>query len=150
MRQGKEAMKPKAKGRAKALKPANANGKTGDLAQYINREFSWLQFNLRVLEEAANPQNPLLERLKFLAIFESNLDEFYMVRVSGLIEQMESGSVEPTPDGLTPAEQLRLIAKTAQPMRKRAGEIFERDLKPRLAEHKIVLRNVQELTSDEQ
>lgn len=100
--------------------------------RYVNREFSWLQFNRRVLAEAANPANPILERLKFLAIFESNLDEFYMVRVSGLIEQYESGVLTLTPDGLTPNEQLHMIAETAQPMRQAAADLWRNDLKPLL------------------
>jgi polyphosphate kinase len=101
-------------------------------SRYVNREYSWLQFNSRVLAEAANRANPLLERLKFLAIFESNLDEFFMVRVSGLIEQAETGVTEVTPDGLSPSQQLAMISETVRPMRARAGELWELELKPSL------------------
>ncbi|MFL5607871.1 MAG: polyphosphate kinase 1 [Gemmatimonadaceae bacterium] len=76
---------------------------------YLNRELSWLAFNARVLHEAADPRVPLLERLKFLAIFGSNLDEFFMVRVAGLRRQIASGTLHHTPDGLTPTEQLAAI-----------------------------------------
>ncbi len=100
--------------------------------RYINREFSWLQFNRRVLEEAANPKNPLLERLKFLAIFESNLDEVYMVRVSGLIEQFEGGVLEESPDGLTPNQQLLLISQNALPLRLQAAKVWEQQIRPQL------------------
>ena len=68
---------------------------------YFNRELSWLAFNLRVLEEAMDETHPLLERVKFFAIFHTNLDEFFMIRVSALIEQVESGLLEQSPDGLT-------------------------------------------------
>jgi polyphosphate kinase len=83
---------------------------------FINRELSWLEFNLRVLEEAENGENPLLERLKFLAIFSSNLDEFFMVRVSGLREQAfgESAPQDYAPDGMTALEQLKVIAARTQ------------------------------------
>jgi polyphosphate kinase len=78
---------------------------------YVNRELSWLEFNLRVLEEAQDPSVPLLERVKFLAIFSSNLDEFFMVRVAGLKRQLHSGDPGPVgPDGLSPAETLAAIA----------------------------------------
>lgn len=105
--------------------------------RYFNREHSWLQFNRRVLEEAKSAGNPLLERLRFLSIFESNLDEFYMVRVSGLIEQYEGGVMELTPDGMTPNEQLQLISKAAQPLRQEAGQVWERQIRPALEEHGV-------------
>ncbi len=116
-------------------------------ARYINRELSWLKFNKRVLEEAVNEANPLLERLKFLAIFESNLDEFYMVRVSGLIEQFEGGIIEQSPDGLTPNEQLGIISRAAKPLRQRASDVFEKQLRPSLAKVGISIRSYSELNS---
>ena len=75
-------------------------------AHFINRELSWLEFNHRVLEEALDPQNPLLERVKFFCIVSSNLDEFFEVRVAGLKQQIESEVVERTMDGLTATETL--------------------------------------------
>jgi polyphosphate kinase len=124
-----------------------AQAKESELVEsrYINRELSWLQFNKRVLEEGLNHDNPLLERLKFLAIFESNLDEFYMVRVSGLIEQFESGILEQSPDGLTPNEQLKVISQVAQPLRQRASTVFDKNLRPALAKAGIQIRTFGEL-----
>ena len=80
---------------------------------YINRELSWLDFNYRVLEEAQDERNPLLERVKFLAIVANNLDEFFEVRVAGLLQLRESGANPTGPDRLTPAEQLKKISEKA-------------------------------------
>jgi polyphosphate kinase len=101
---------------------------------FLNRELSWLEFNLRVLEEAENPDNPLFERLKFLAIFSSNLDEFFMVRVSGLREQAfgESAPQDYSPDGLTALEQLKAIARRTQELVARQYRCLRESLAPAL------------------
>ncbi|RYG79946.1 polyphosphate kinase 1, partial [bacterium] len=106
----------------------------------------WLAFNRRVLEEAASDLNPLLERLRFLAIFESNLDEFYMVRVSGLIEQFEAGVLETSPDGLTPNDQLHAITGAARPLRARAAEIYQLSIAPALEAQGIAIRRYEDLS----
>jgi len=95
------------------VRPARRRRPAGALA-YINRELSWLDFNARVLHEARDERTPLLERAKFLAIFASNLDEFFQVRVSGLREQSAAAAAKPSPDGRTPTEQLEAIRERAQ------------------------------------
>ncbi|MCU0317596.1 MAG: polyphosphate kinase 1 [Fimbriimonadaceae bacterium] len=117
---------------------------------YFNREYSWLQFNRRVLSEAQNEDNPLLERIKFLAIFESNLDEFYMVRVSGLIEQDATGLAEISPDGLTSSQQLEMIAMAARLLRQDASTVWQDQLKPALAGEGIHIREAETLTAKQQ
>src|ERR687885_1637480 len=88
-----------------------------DPALYFNRELSWLEFNRRVLEEAQDPQVPLLERLKFLAIFSSNLDEFFMVRVGGLQQKVQARiAVGSGADRMPPSEQLERISATVRQM----------------------------------
>jgi len=103
-----------------------------DPSLYINRELSWLQFNSRVLEEAEDATQPLLERVKFLSIFFSNLDEFFMIRISGLREQLASGVVETSPDGMTPSDQLTSIRQELQSQLSRATDCWDHELLPSL------------------
>jgi polyphosphate kinase len=118
---------------------------------FINRETSWLEFNARVLEEAEDPTNPLLERVKFLSIFSSNLDEFFMVRVSGLREQA-FGDMAPqdyTPDGLRAITQLQLIHKRTQELVAAQYRCFNEMVRPQLAEAGIHLVDPDQLTPED-
>jgi polyphosphate kinase len=108
---------------------------------YVNREMSWLAFNERVLAEARNPRWPLLERLKFLAIHASNLDEFFMIRVSGLHEQLEAAVVETSQDGLTAREQLTRIGHAIRLQLQAVSRLLTDDLLPSLAKHDIHIRD---------
>ena len=104
-----------------------------DRSLYFNREISWLSFNERVLEEALDPSWPLLERVKFLAIFHSNLDEFFMIRVSGLHDQLEAAVTDRSADGLSATEQLRSIGEIVRGQVARGAALLRDDLLPSLA-----------------
>jgi len=114
----------------------------------FNRELSWLEFNRRVLEEALDGRHPLLERLKFLAIFSTNLDEFFMVRVSGLQEAMEAGA-EPSLDGMKPVEQLKEINKRLRPLIHSQTRCLQTEILPALAAKGIVIKTYRELSKRE-
>lgn len=116
---------------------------------YINRELSWLEFNQRVLEEAQDPDNPLLERLKFLCIVASNLDEFFEVRVAGLKQQRESNISEGGPDGLSPAEQLAAISARVRKLVDDKYHTWGKELVPALEQSNVFFLSYNELTKEE-
>jgi polyphosphate kinase len=120
-----------------------------DSSLYINRELSWLEFNARVLNEAFDARNPLLERLKFLAIFSTNLDEFYMVRVAGLRRQVAAGMQAPAPDGMSPHEQLAAIHARVSELISQGRAVLHNELLPALREHEVKLVEVDSLSGDE-
>ncbi len=113
---------------------------------FLNRELSWIEFNRRVLEEAADKSQPLFERVKFLSIFCTNLDEFFMIRVSGLKRQIISGVHETSSDGLTALEQYDLIYQELVPMMKELYRIFNEDIIRELAKNKIRFHAYEELS----
>ena len=104
-----------------------------DSKYYFNRELSWLEFNYRVLNEALDTRTPLLERLKFTAIFSSNLDEFFMVRIAGLKQQIQAGVTKLTFDGCTPLEQLVAISERLHSLINEQDYLFEYTLRNLLA-----------------
>jgi polyphosphate kinase len=126
-------------------KKNSASMNLSDPQYYINRELSWLEFNHRVLHEACDPRTPLLERLKFLAIFSSNLDEFFMVRVAALKQQVEATVNLLTPDGRTPQQQLDDIRLQLIPQLKKLNAEFEDILQPLLVQQGIYILDYIEL-----
>ncbi|HYO40715.1 MAG TPA: hypothetical protein VER39_13770, partial [Nocardioidaceae bacterium] len=118
--------------------------------RFLDREVSWLHFNSRVLELAEDPNLPLLERTRFLAIFASNLDEFFMVRVAGLKRRIAAGVAVPTTSGLMPREVLEHIWETTSALMERQASLFRNEIVPALAKENIELVRWDDLTRDEQ
>ncbi len=116
---------------------------------FLNRSLSWLAFNRRVLEEAEDERNPLLERVKYLAITASNLDEFFEIRVAGLLQHLEDGLVEPGPDGLTPMDEQDLVAEATHGFVRAQYECWNQKLLPALAEHGIRVHSLANLTDEQ-
>ncbi len=118
---------------------------------YVNRELSWMDFNQRVLEEAlSGDAHPLLERVKFISIFSSNLDEFFMIRVAGLEDQYEAGIQERSVDGMTPLEQIEKIREIAIRQFQERNNCFYNDICPELQKNRIVFIGYRELSADQQ
>ncbi|MBD2327808.1 polyphosphate kinase 1 [Alkalinema sp. FACHB-956] len=120
-----------------------------DPQYYFNRELSWIEFNSRVLHEAFDPRTPLIERLKFLAIFSSNLDEYFMVRVAALKQQVEAEVRKLSADGKTPQEQLAMIRQRLHPLVTKQHRHFEQALRPQLAGHGIFLLDYMDLNQEQ-
>lgn len=127
-------------------KDKQTNAEIAKKDMYFNRELSWLRFNTRVLNEAKNTKLPLLERLKFLAIYSTNLDEFYMIRVAGLQRLFANGVIESGADKLTPLEQLNAIRTYINKEKDIIANLYN-DIKKSLATEKLILRNFDELDS---
>src|SRR5437016_3354425 len=122
-----------------------AHERFGDPRNFINRELSWLEFNRRVLEEAQDPMQPLIERVKFLTIFSSNLDEFFEIRVAGIKQQIESETSDIGPDGLSPTETFDRIQKTVRQLVAAQYALWNNELLPELAKNGIYVREIAQL-----
>src|SRR5439155_24686465 len=114
---------------------------------FINRELSWLEFNRRVLEEAQDPTQPLSERVKFLTIFSSNLDEFFEIRVAGIKQQIKSETSDIGPDGLSPTDTFGRIQKTVRELVGTQCALWKNELLPELAKNGIYVREMTELSA---
>ncbi len=124
-----------------------ARERFGDAKNFINRELSWLEFNRRVLEEAQDPTQPLIERVKFLTIFSSNLDEFFEIRVAGIKQQIKSETSDVGPDGLSPTELFGRIQKTVRGLVETQYALWNKELLPELAKNGIYVREIAELSA---
>ncbi|WP_241038443.1 RNA degradosome polyphosphate kinase [Blastococcus litoris] len=131
--------------------PAESPSRTSPLPadRFLNRELSWLDFNARVLDLAEDEQLPLLERVKFLSIFASNLDEFFMVRIAGLKRRQTTGLTVRSPDGLTIREQLELITARTQELVQRHADVFIKDVAPRLEDEGVRIVHWTDLADDD-
>jgi polyphosphate kinase len=142
-----QAFEPRQAGGATSAAQAGLEG-VGDPSLYLNRELSWLDFNDRVLQLAEDRRLPLLERVKFCAIFTTNLDEFYMVRVAGLRDQIDAGVENPSQDGLTPSEITALIRERVLGLSRRLTDCFEGELRPALYDQDIRIVGVEDLDEE--
>src|SRR2546428_5570803 len=116
---------------------------------YINRELSWIEFNRRVFEEAQNSRHPLLERVKFVSIFDSNLDEFIMIRLAGLKDQLAAHVTTLSPDGLTAEQQLAAVRQVLTPLIQEVHHYWLNDLIPMLTEQHIHILDYEQLDKDQ-
>ena len=159
---GKASDKPKADAKSGAKPPAKAKPaakpekapqpdeiQLSDSQWYLSRELSWLEFNRRVLHEALDSRTPLIERLKFLAIFCSNLDEYFMVRVAATKQQIDANVSKRTPDGRTPTEHLRDISQRLRPMTIQMHHFFQTELRPKMLAEGIYLLDYADLNPDQ-
>src|SRR5438105_1518592 len=126
-------------------KEVPAENRFSDPKNFINRELSWLEFNRRVLEEAQDPTQPFIERVKFLSIFSSNLDEFFEIRVAGIKQQIESETSHLSPDGLSPTDTFNSIQRIARELVAAQYSLWNEELLPQLAKNGIRIPNVTEL-----
>src|ERR1700745_1614509 len=122
-----------------------AHERFSDPKNFINPELSWLEFNRRVLEEAQDPTQPLIERVKFVTIFSSNLDEFFEIRVAGIKQQIESETSDVGPDGLSPTETFNSIQRVVRELVSTQYSLWKNELLPELAKNGIRIREVSEL-----
>src|SRR4051812_30618587 len=131
--------------------PGSPPPSPGDVSpeEFLNRDTSWLEFNRRVLHEALGDRTPLLERVRFLGIFSSNLDEYFMKRGGGLKRQTARGWTQPSPDGFTPQQTLAAIRAAVLPMLKQQADCFNNTIRPSLAANGIHLLSWNELTDQE-
>src|SRR5436309_2014361 len=120
-----------------------------DAKLYNNRELSWIEFNARVLELAEQADNPLLERVKFTAIYSNNLDEFFMIRVAGLFDQVEAGLTDPGADGRTPSQVIDELRERILDLYTRQTSCFERELRPALSDHGICIVGLDDVSGEE-
>jgi polyphosphate kinase len=128
--------------------PLRIQGSSGariNPALFIDRELSWIDFNQRVLDEARDARNPLLERINFLSIVSANLDEFFMIRVAGIKKQIQAGVTQPAPSGLTPTEQLHAIRAALLPQLQERQRLFHEELLPALSDAGIFFRRYDDL-----
>src|SRR3989442_10199363 len=136
------------KGKPQALEtPPRPSERFSDPKNFINRELSWLEFNRRVLEEAQDPTQPLIERVKFLTIFSSNLDEFFEIRVAGIKQQIESETSDVGPDGLSPTETFNNIQRVVRELVAAQYALWNEELLPLLAKNGIRIPKMTELSA---